>query len=109
MTTVADVTAHLGGLGMAGDAEGMLRAQRGLPERVRDRGRVVDMALAGDAGEGGGWRWRAGYGGDDADFYEGKVCAAEYWIATELPKVEGLVALCRMGEGSYARMREEWF
>ena len=30
-------------------------------------------------------------------------------IATELPKVEALVALCRSGEGSYARMQDGWF
>ena len=41
-------------------------------------------------------------------FYEGKVCAAEYWIKTELPRVELLASLCRSGEGSYARMNQAW-
>jgi alkylation response protein AidB-like acyl-CoA dehydrogenase len=44
-----------------------------------------------------------------AEFYEGKVCAAEYWIKTELPRVDLLVSLCRSGERSYARMNQAWF
>ncbi len=44
-----------------------------------------------------------------AAFYEGKLCAAQYWLATELPRVRELAALCRAGEDSYARMRPEWF
>ncbi|MGH7437161.1 MAG: acyl-CoA dehydrogenase C-terminal domain-containing protein, partial [Polyangiaceae bacterium] len=44
-----------------------------------------------------------------AAFYEGKICAAEYWIHTELPRIEHLAHLCRTGEGSYARMSPEWF
>ncbi len=48
-------------------------------------------------------------GTEPADFYEGKLCAAEYWIHTELPRVGYLSALCRSGEGSYARMKPGWF
>ncbi len=42
-------------------------------------------------------------------FYEGKLCAAEYWIHTELPRIDHLAHLCRTGEASYARMSPEWF
>ncbi len=35
-------------------------------------------------------------------FYEGKVLAAQYWLATELPRVPQLAALCEQGEASYA-------
>jgi alkylation response protein AidB-like acyl-CoA dehydrogenase len=52
----------------------------------------------------------AGAGGAaSSEFYEGKVCAAEYWIKTELPRVEHLAALCTGGDGSYARMNQAWF
>jgi len=104
--TVAEVTAHLGGLGMAGDAEGMLRHSADY------------LSAFGIVAVGWIWLWQAtvakealasGVNAGDADFYEGKVCAAEYWIATELPKVEALATLCRSGEGSYARMRDAWF
>ena len=44
-----------------------------------------------------------------ADFYQGKVCAAEYWIQTELPRAELLASLCSSGESSYARMNDAWF
>jgi len=65
-----------------------------------------------------GWQWlvqaaaareclSAGRG--DRAFLEGKLCAAQYWIATEVPRVTALAALCRSGEDSYARMRPEWF
>ena len=62
------------------------------------------------------WLWQAtlakeaiARGAGDEAFYEGKLCAAEYFLVTELPKVETLVALCRSGETSYARMKDAWF
>ena len=47
-------------------------------------------------------------GSSDPSLYEGKLCAAEYFIRTELPRVELLAALCRSGEDSYARVRADW-
>jgi butyryl-CoA dehydrogenase len=47
--------------------------------------------------------------GLSSDFYEGKVCTAEYWIMTELPRIEHLASLCISGESSYARMDPSWF
>ena len=41
--------------------------------------------------------------GGTRDLYEGKLAAAQYWIRTELPKNEALVALCRDNEDSYQR------
>ncbi len=43
------------------------------------------------------------------EFYEGKLCAAEYWMRTELPRIDHLASLCRSGEDSYARMSPDWF
>jgi butyryl-CoA dehydrogenase len=40
---------------------------------------------------------------------EGKRLAAQYWIASELPRAAVHAQLCRRGEDSYARMRAEWF
>lgn len=45
----------------------------------------------------------------DRPFYEGKLCAAQYWLTTELPRVDHLADLCRTGEDSYARMHPDWF
>jgi butyryl-CoA dehydrogenase len=44
----------------------------------------------------------------ESDFYEGELCAAQYWIATELPRIDVLATLCRTGENSYERVRAEW-
>lgn len=64
-----------------------------------------------------GWLWLAsaavaqealGRGGTDAGFYEGKLCAAQYFLRTEVPRITHLLDLCRSGEDSYARVRPEW-
>ena len=47
--------------------------------------------------------------GHDAPFYEGKVCTAEYWIKTELPRIDYLATLCRSGEDSFVRMDPAWY
>jgi butyryl-CoA dehydrogenase len=41
-------------------------------------------------------------------FYEGKLCAAQYWIRTELPRIGALATLCRDGEDSYFRVKADW-
>jgi hypothetical protein len=45
--------------------------------------------------------------GEQAAFLRGKLLAAEYWTATELPRLTTLAALCRTGEDSYARIRPD--
>jgi alkylation response protein AidB-like acyl-CoA dehydrogenase len=104
--TVANLTAHLGALGMGGDVEGMLR-------HSADYLSAFAIVVVGWM-----WLWQAALAKEglaregsrvDEDFYEGKLCAAEYWSATEMPKVGPLAALCLSGEGSYARMRDAWF
>ncbi len=52
-------------------------------------------------------RLRDGRG--DRAHSEGKVCAADYWFRTELPRIDALVALCRANDDSYARMKADWF
>lgn len=65
-----------------------------------------------------GWMWllsaataheRLHANGADRDHNEGKLCAADYWFQTELPKVAQLCELCRSAEDSYSRMRADWF
>ena len=64
------------------------------------------------------WQWMiqaaaasVGLGRDpaSADFYRGKLAAARYWFATELPRVDQLAALCRAGDDSYGSMHPDWF
>ncbi|MCY0998814.1 acyl-CoA dehydrogenase [Myxococcus sp. MISCRS1] len=101
---VAELVSELGAKGMAGEVELMLRHSADFLELFSI------LAVA--------WRWleqaaaaKEGLarGQGDSDFYEGKLAAAQYWFAVELPRVPLLVDLCRTGEDSYARMRPEWF
>ena len=100
---IAALTMQLGALGLSGDADRMLRHSADYLEAMS----IVVVA----------WQWllqasaakeaiaRTG----STPHLEGKLCAAQYWIATELPRVEAIVALCASEEDSYARMRPEWF
>ncbi|MFP2910515.1 acyl-CoA dehydrogenase [Pyxidicoccus sp. 3LFB2] len=101
---VTEVVGELGARGMSGEVELMLRHSADFLDLFS----VLAVA----------WRWLAqaaaakeglAKGGADADFYEGKLAAAQYWFAVELPRVPLLATLCRTGEDSYARMRPEWF
>jgi butyryl-CoA dehydrogenase len=44
----------------------------------------------------------------DAGYYEAKLVTAQYWIRTELPRIEHLAQLCRTGEDSYVRLDPDW-
>lgn len=101
---LAEVTMQLGMAGAQGRAEEMLR-------HSADYLRAFSiLAVA--------WQWllqaaaaRRGLqrGPSSQDFYQGKLCAAQYFLATELPEASRLADLCASGEDSYARMRPEWF
>jgi alkylation response protein AidB-like acyl-CoA dehydrogenase len=99
-----ETTAALGARGLGGDVDGML---------LHSSDYLTLFSIVAVA-----WQWllqaavaaealAAGRG--PRDFYEGKRCAAQYWIATELPRVAALAELCTSGEDSYARMKLDWF
>jgi hypothetical protein len=65
-----------------------------------------------------GWMWlicaavareRLQAGRGERAHAEGKLCAADYWFRTELPRIAQLTALVRDNDDSYARMQPEWF
>jgi len=94
----------LGGLGMTGNVDGMLLHS----VDYLDLFSTVIIA----------WQWllqaavakeKLSTGTEPRAFYEGKGLAAQYWIKTELPRVDHLANLCRSGEDSYARMNPAWF
>jgi butyryl-CoA dehydrogenase len=102
--TLIELTAHLGGLGLAGDVDAMM---------LHSTDYLTLCAITVVA-----WLflWQAAVatealarGDGDGDFYRGKLCAAQYWIRTELPRVVHLAELCRSGEDSYARTQDAWF
>jgi len=101
---VGDLTMHLASLGMSGKVEEMMRHS----VDYLDLFSTVVVS----------WQWllqaataREGLAASrhPTEFYEGKLCAAEYWIKTELPRIDHLAHLCRSGEDSYARMAPDWF
>jgi Acetyl-CoA dehydrogenase C-terminal like/Acyl-CoA dehydrogenase, C-terminal domain len=102
--SLTDLTAHLGGLGLAGDIEGMMLHSADF------------LALSSITFVAWLFLWQAALakeglarGGADGEFYEGKLCVAQYWIRTELPRTAHLATLCRSGEDSYARVQDAWF
>ena len=95
---LAGTTLQLGQKGMAGDVAGMLLHSNDyldLASIVVIAWQHLEMACAARAGASRG-------GPQPAAFYEGKLLAAQYWIANELPRVELLADLCVTAEPSYA-------
>jgi alkylation response protein AidB-like acyl-CoA dehydrogenase len=105
ITQIGELTMFLAGKGLTGDVEGMLLHSADYLELMS----VVVVS----------WLWLrqsviaqrslAAASATDADFYQGKLCTAQYFLATELPRAPHLIALCRQGEDSYARMQPAWF
>ncbi len=97
---VIALTMELGAKGLAGDVDGMLLHSADYLEAFS----IVVVAWV--------WLEQAACAAEKnrADpFYQGKLLCAEYWLATELPRVATLAALCAAGEDSYARMPDDAF
>jgi alkylation response protein AidB-like acyl-CoA dehydrogenase len=104
LETVNETSMKLGAMGMSGDAAAMMLHSADYLDMVSTL--VV------------GWQWIAqaraaarklAQGGSHADLYEGKLRAAQYFIATEVPRIDHLAHLCATVEGSYASMQDAWF
>ena len=99
---VGELTLGLAAKGLAGDVDGMLLHSNDYLDLF---GILVvawqHLAMAATA--------RSKTPADEAEaaFLHGKELAAEHWLATELPRLERLVALCRAGEDAHARIRPE--
>ena len=81
-------------------------SRHGLSRSVRYRRHRVAVARDrhGRARRRSPVRCRAGRASRDARYYRVKLAAAQYWIQTELPRIDHLAKLCSDGEGSYANM-----
>jgi len=99
--TIGETTMHIGSLG---DRDAMMRHSSDYME-------LFSIAAV-------AWQWLVqaaaaseGLKRDPAssDFYRGKLAAARYWFATEVPRIDQLCALCRSPDDSYSSMRPEWF
>jgi butyryl-CoA dehydrogenase len=94
----------LGQHGLAGDVEGMLLHSHDFLEMasiVVVAWQHLAMAAAARSALAGPARTHP------PAFYEGKLRAAQYWIANEVPRVARLADLCVQGESSYAAIADE--
>ena len=101
---VAALTAELAERGMSGDVDGMMTHSWDYLDLFS----TVVIA----------WQWlrmaavarrKQKRGARDEARLQGVLSAAQYWIQTELPKIDPLIELCRTNEDSYLRARPEWF
>ncbi|MDQ3369789.1 MAG: acyl-CoA dehydrogenase C-terminal domain-containing protein, partial [Myxococcota bacterium] len=106
---VGALTTDLARRGGRGDVEGMLLHATDYLDLVAtvviawqwlDLAAVAQAALAGPLPRGQASR--------DAGYYQAKLAAAQYWLATELPRIDHLAALCREAEDSYGRLDPDW-
>jgi butyryl-CoA dehydrogenase len=109
VSVIAGLTAELAGRGLAGSAEAMvlhatdyldLFATTVIAWQWLDLAAIAHEALARPLPRGRASR--------DAGYYRAKLAAAQYWIRTELPRIDHLAALCRDGEDSYLRLDPDW-
>jgi alkylation response protein AidB-like acyl-CoA dehydrogenase len=109
VATVGGLTGELAQRGLAGDPAAMLLHATDYLDLAStvviawqwlELAAVAREALAGPLPRGRAAR--------DAGYYRAKLAAAQYWIRTELPRVDVLAALCRDGEDSYAALDPAW-
>jgi butyryl-CoA dehydrogenase len=109
VVVVGALTAELAGRGLAGSAEAMalhaadyldLFSTLVIAWQWLELAAIAHAALAGALPRGRASR--------DAGYYRAKLAAAQYWIRTELPRIDHLAALCRDGEDSYLRLDPDW-
>ena len=102
---VGALTGELAQRGLAGDAAAMLLHASDYLDLVStvviawqwlDLAAVASAALAGPLPRGRASR--------DVAYYRGLLAAAQYWIRTELPRIDHLAHLCRDAESSYGAL-----
>ena len=102
---VGSLTTELGRRGLSGDVEGMMLHATDYLDLMStvviawqwlELAAVAHEALAGPLPRGRASR--------DAGYYQAKLSAAQYWLFTELPRIDLLATLCRDAEDSYARL-----
>ncbi len=108
-SVVGALTAELAQRGLTGDPTGMMLHATDYLEIVStvviawqwlELAAVAKEALAGSLPRGRSTR--------DERSYRGNLAAAQYWIRTELPRIDGLATLCRDGEDSYGALDPAW-
>jgi butyryl-CoA dehydrogenase len=106
---IGELTGELARRGLAGSPEAMLAhasdyldlfATVVVAWQWLELAAIAREALAGSLPRGRASR--------DAGYYQAKLATAQYWIRTELPRIDHLATLCRDGEDSYLRLQPDW-
>ncbi len=102
---VGSLTTELAQRGLAGDVESMMLHATDYLDLVStvviawqwlELAAVAQAALAGPLPRGRASR--------DVGYYRAKLAAAQYWLFTELPRIDHLATLCRDAESSYGTL-----
>ena len=110
LATVLALTAELGARGASGDVAAMMLHATDYLDLFStlvvgwqhlECGAAATERLAAAAGNNGG-----SGSSEEVDYLRGRILSMEYWLATEMPRIATLSALCRAGEDSYARILE---
>jgi butyryl-CoA dehydrogenase len=105
---VVDTTMELGRYGAAGDAERMMRHASDYLDLFSTVAIAWQWLEQAAAARDGLAKLAPGASGRDEGFYRAKLAAAQYWIRTELPRIDHLARLCSTNEDSYALLDPEW-
>ncbi len=103
VAAVTALTAELGGRGLRGDVDGMMSHATDyldLFSTVIVAWQWLELAAAA--------RERAARDATWHDVAAAKQAALRYWLATELPRLGHLAALCRSAEDSYVALDPDW-
>ena len=104
VTLVGNLTRELGARGLSGDVDGMMLHATDyldLFSTVVIAWQWLDLAAAARESLAKDTPAKDG-------FYRAKLAAAQYWIATELPRIAHLAHLCRSAEDSYETLDPSW-
>jgi butyryl-CoA dehydrogenase len=99
---------ELGRYGAAGDAERMMRHASDYLDLFSTVAIAWQWLEQAAAARDGLAKLAPGASGRDEGFYRAKLAAAQYWIRTELPRIDHLARLCSTNEDSYALLDPEW-
>ena len=101
---VLSTTQQLAELGMKGRADEMLRHSADYLDMFSTLVVGWQLLLRASAAKAA-----IASGTTESAFYEGKIHCAQYWFATEIPRVEMLAKICRENDDSYAKIPVQSF
>ncbi|ACY17131.1 acyl-CoA dehydrogenase [Haliangium ochraceum] len=101
LRSTGELASHLGERGLGGDVDGMMSHSADFLD-------LVSVLVI-------GWQWlemaaaaKEATVSHSDEYYQGKLAAAQYWFATEMPRVALLAERCRGADDAYLRVQGDW-